>query len=187
VLLVCAHASVRGMPAALAAAFGIQAGNGFYFLLSVLGLATVLLALPGFFLAVQLGGAAYLAWSGVSAIRSTFAGDGPIAGRPLPRTAARPFAQGAVKQLANPKSSFTFFALLPQFMDPAAPILDQSVILAVTAAVIEVPVLALYGWLAALGRGALADPARARWRERLSGSALLGIAGFIVWETAAAG
>ena len=41
--------------------------------------------------------------------------------------------------------------------------------------------------LAALGRGALADPARARWRERLSGSALLGIAGFIVWETAAAG
>jgi len=51
-------------------------------------------------------------------------------------------------QLANPKALLFFLALLPQFIDPAIPVVPQMLILAVTSMLPEFCILTGYGWLA---------------------------------------
>ena len=51
-------------------------------------------------------------------------------------------------QLANPKALLFFLALLPQFIDPAVPVVPQMLILAATSMVPEFCILTGYGWLA---------------------------------------
>jgi threonine/homoserine/homoserine lactone efflux protein len=51
-------------------------------------------------------------------------------------------------QLANPKALLFFLALLPQFIDPATPVVPQMLILAATSMVPEFCILTGYGWLA---------------------------------------
>ena len=88
---------------------------------------------------------------------------------------ARPFLQGVLCQLANPKAVLFFGALMPQFIDPAQPQLLQYLVFAALCFVAEMPVLAGYGWLAAKG-GRLSRSERvALWRERVSGGLLVGV------------
>jgi homoserine/homoserine lactone efflux protein len=62
-----------------------------------------------------------------------------------PVTAARnSFWNGFVVQIANPKAIVFFAALLPQFINPDAPVLQQIGILAVSSIVIELGVLSIY-------------------------------------------
>src|SRR6185369_8489333 len=65
VLFVMAQGLGRGVKAALAAAAGILAGNGFYFVLSATSLGAVLVASYEVFAVVKWVGAAYLVWLGV--------------------------------------------------------------------------------------------------------------------------
>ena len=51
-------------------------------------------------------------------------------------------------QLANPKALLFFLALLPQFIDPAVPVVPQMLILAATSMLPEFCILTGYGWLA---------------------------------------
>ncbi len=181
VLLVATHASRSGMLAGIKAALGVQAGNAFYLALSALGLSVALARIPGAFLVIQLLGAAYLATIGIRGLLSTFRPQAEGAST-APRLTDAPFVQGAVKQLANPKSSLFFVALLPQFMTPGTGIALQATVLALIATAIELPILCGYSLLAASGQTLLADPARALWRDRFSALALLAIAGWIFRE-----
>jgi threonine/homoserine/homoserine lactone efflux protein len=80
---------------------------------------------------------------------------------------------GAVLQLANPKAILFFTALLPQFIDPAEPLLLQFFILAVTSVVLEFVVLLGYGMLAGRAAVAAQRPELTRWINRVSGSLLV--------------
>jgi homoserine/homoserine lactone efflux protein len=64
-------------------------------------------------------------------------------------------------------------SILPQFIDPRAPLGRQIAILGVTSVVAEFFVLAGYGLLAARGAHLARDPRYARLTNRLSGAALL--------------
>jgi homoserine/homoserine lactone efflux protein len=64
---------------------------------------------------------------------------------------------------------------MPQFVQPGHSLVLQYLAFAAICFFSEMPVLALYGWLAARGRGLFAAPQRAVWRERFSGIALMAV------------
>jgi threonine/homoserine/homoserine lactone efflux protein len=54
-----------------------------------------------------------------------------VEGGPMPASPRRILAQGFVVQLLNPKVAIFFLAFFPQFLDPAAPALPQTLALGV--------------------------------------------------------
>jgi homoserine/homoserine lactone efflux protein len=172
VLLVMAHGLKGGWASSLKAALGVQAGNGIYLTLSAVGLGAILAASETLFHAIKWIGAAYLVYLGLRAIANARAAAPTGAREPI---LARPFTQATMSQLANPKSVLFFGALMPQFIQPQNALLPQYLLLAATCFVVEMPVLAFYGWIAARGRGMFTNPRSIAWRERLSGSALVAV------------
>ncbi|HUP92318.1 MAG TPA: LysE family translocator [Solimonas sp.] len=174
VLLTVAHGVKSGWGDSLKAALGVQAGNGIYLLVSAFGMGAILSTSENLFHAVKWIGAAYLVWLGIRTIRSAGRSALVLDGEKAPLL-ARPFQQALMTQLANPKSVLFFGALMPQFIQPGHSLVLQYSIFAAICFFSEMPVLAIYGWLAARGRGLFATPARALWRERLSGGALIAV------------
>ena len=177
VLLSCGQAIARGFRAGFAVILGTQAGNLFYFILSAAGLGAVLMASETAFMVIKYAGAAYLIYLGVRAILAAkAAADAPTQG-PVPMW-RHPFMQGLLNQLANPKSVLFWGAMFPQFVDfrGDGPIL-QFAILAMTAVLIDIIVLAFYAAIAARGGRVMAAGPLAVWRERISGAALIAVGG----------
>ncbi len=173
VLLVASHGVKSGFGASLKAAFGVQAGNGVYFLLSALGLGAILSTSETLFYVVKYLGAAYLIYLGLRIILTAHRAAEPTTG--VEGVLRQPFAQAVLTQLANPKSVLSFGAMMPQFIDPSGNLVLQYVLLATACVVSEVPILAVYGWLASQGRRVLVGSRVAIWRERLSGGALVAV------------
>ncbi len=129
----------QGRRAGLVSWSGTSVGLSFHMLAAALGLSAVLLAVPVAYDAIRLAGAAYLLWLAWTTIRG--AGSNGFAPAALPAVPDRAlFRQGLTASVLNPKVALFYLALFPQFIDPAGPVLMQSVVLglvniAVTAAV----------------------------------------------------
>ena len=174
VLLTVSHGMRSGWGDSIRVALGVQVGNGVYFTLSALGLGAVLQTSETLFHVVKWVGAAYLIYLGLRTIRRAREAAAPLSADAA-RAGARPFQQGVLTQFANPKSVLFFGALMPQFIDPNGPLLLQYVTLAAICFVTEMPVLAGYGWIAAQGRRLTRSERVAVWRERVSGTFLVGV------------
>lgn len=147
-----------------------------------LGLGTLLAATPWALETLRWAGVAYLAGLGVRHLR----GQG-MASPGAPPTAARParvLMRSFAVAVSNPKGYLFFLALLPAFIRPQAPALEQYVGLAVTFAAIDAVVLLAYAGAGALGAAHLGQAAHsARLLDRLSGLALLVMAAALaVWK-----
>ncbi|HET6805954.1 MAG TPA: LysE family translocator [Frateuria sp.] len=175
VLLTASHAMARGTVAGLRVALGIQLANVCYLALSALGVGLLLRAWPPAFHGLKLVGAVYLAWRGSAAVRAAWTAGGSEPGGNA-ATTGRPFTEGLVGQLANPKSIIFFGALLPLFVAPGHALLPQYALLAALCMAIELPVLGAYAAMAAAA-GRLAHSARAvRLRQACSGACLVVVA-----------
>ena len=157
---------------ALASLAGALAANCAIMLLSALGLGALLAASEAAFTVLKVIGAAYLIWLGLR----TFASGTALAGmRTAPRRHSL-FVQGVLVGASNPKSLLFFTAFFPQFIDPAAPVIPQFLVLAATFVFGDLLVLGA----AAFGVGRLAPWLRqahvVRWINRVCGGlfALLG-------------
>ncbi len=84
------------------------------------------------------------------------------------------FIKGCIVQGANPKALIFFTALLPQFLDPVAPLAWQVGILGVTSIAIELVVLTLYAAAAVQARR-WAGPRFAGAIERVGGAFLVAV------------
>jgi threonine/homoserine/homoserine lactone efflux protein len=130
---------VQGRRAGLVSWGGTSVGLSFHMLAAALGLSAVLVTVPIAYDAIRLAGAAYLLWLAWMTIRG--AAGGAFAPAALPAVPDRVlFRQGLASSVLNPKVALFYLALFPQFIDPAGPVLAQSVVLglvniAVTAAV----------------------------------------------------
>ena len=95
------------------------------------------------FTVVKWVGAVYLLVVGIQMVwfRGEPASAPGAAGIPPQRSS---FAMAVITQAANPKALVFFTAILPQFIDPAVPVLPQILILGVSSFVIEVIVLSIY-------------------------------------------
>lgn len=179
---------VRGaLRRTLPAAAGIISANAIYFTLSATSLGAIIAASARFFTIAKWVGAAYLIYLGIKALISARAshavslGDTAPAG---PGDRRRVYLGALTLQLANPKALLFFLALLPQFIDPARPVVSQMLILAATSMLPEFCILLGYGWLAHRAAHASAkfgvSGSMNRWLGWIEGAGLLGCATLVL-------
>jgi threonine/homoserine/homoserine lactone efflux protein len=115
-LYVAARGANEGRAAGIVSALGIGAGTLVHITLVALGLAALLAAVPIAYTIVRIGGAIYLIYLGVRALRSQ-------ALMTLQHVEPAPlwsvFRQGVITNVLNPKVALFFLAFLPQFVDPS--------------------------------------------------------------------
>jgi threonine/homoserine/homoserine lactone efflux protein len=105
-----------GRSRGFAAVAGIIAGGICHVLMTALGISVLIKLVPGAFNALLLAGALYIAWIGISLVRSE-ASFGLHTDVPL-RSRAATFRQGVLTSLLNPKAYLFMLAVFPQFLRP---------------------------------------------------------------------
>ena len=181
--VVVRNALSRGRSAGFATAAGAALGNTSQAAAAGLGLAVLLARWPASALALKWGGAAYLAWLGVSSLwRVVRRADG---GFPLPTGDSRDgftlqqhgtsFRQGLTVNLLNPAITTFYLVVVPSFVPPGA----ARWYFAVLAAIHIVIAFACHGvWTLAFDRlrRFFHQPHARRMLEGATGIALLGLA-----------
>ena len=104
-----------GRRAGFAALAGVVAGGVCHVVMTGLGVSVLLRTVPGAFNALLVAGALYIAWIGVSLIRSDAAFSVAATGD---RSLAATFRQGMLTCLLNPKAYLFMLAIFPQFLRP---------------------------------------------------------------------
>jgi threonine/homoserine/homoserine lactone efflux protein len=166
----------QGWVAGLISLGGVALGFVFYMLCAALGITALVFAVPYAYDALRFAGAAYLLWLAWQAVRP--GGQSPFQVRKLPVDGPKKlFAMGLVTNLLNPKIAMLYLSLLPQFIDPSANVLTQSVALGFT----QIAVSATVNAMIALAAGSIATflGARPFWllaQRWLMGTVLAGLA-----------
>ncbi|PJE31810.1 Threonine/homoserine/homoserine lactone efflux protein [Pseudooceanicola antarcticus] len=158
-MMFCAGQGLRAGPAAAwRASGGVALGGLIHATVAGLGVGSLVAAHPGALQAIRWIGAGYLLWMAWQILRAEAAGPDL---RP-----ARPFRDGLLVNLTNPKVILFILAFVPQFIDAAAPLLPQFLLYGA--------VLSLGGFVVNGLAGALAGLAQARlsgqgvWLRRVS-------------------
>lgn len=174
-MLFCLGQGLRGGPRpALAAALGVSTGVLVHVLVAGLGLAALLAAWPGLFEVIRWFGVGYLVWIAVRTLRTPM---DPVA--PAPIRPRRAFLDAMAVNLLNPKVALFVLALLPQFVDPAAPapVLAQFLTLGAVLSLGGILVNGTVGLSAGgIGRRLARSPGLERWLRRLTSALFLGLA-----------
>ena len=98
---------------------GVATGQAVWTVAAAAGVAALLAASEPAFVALKLAGAAYLVYLGARSLIAALRGSEA----PGPARSGRPFRQGLISNLGNPKMAAFFPALLPQFADSFAGLL----------------------------------------------------------------
>ena len=171
--LVLRSAVSEGRRAGVRCTLGICLGTLTWAAASALGVAALVDRSPLAYDVLRYGGAAYLLWLGLSALRGrsgAHAGSAPL----------RPFRTGLVTNLLNPKIGVFYATLLPAFLRPGDPVLAMSLLLAGIHAVLGFVWLTLLATAADRMSALLAGQTWRRRVERLTGVALLGFGAKVV-------
>lgn len=175
-LYVVSRSLAQGRLAGVASAFGVCLGILVHTALAALGVGAVLRASPELFLALKLGGAAYLAWLGARLLLAP-AKTGIAAAAARRASLASLVWQGIVSNVSNPKIVLFFVAFLPQFVDPASPHATRDLaFLGVLYAALALPVKSAVGLAAgAFSERILHSPTAFAWMNRASGAILIAL------------
>ncbi|MGI3163460.1 LysE family translocator [Pseudooceanicola sp. 200-1SW] len=172
-MMFCAGQGLRAGPgAAWRASAGVALGGLIHATVAGLGVGGLVAAHPQALLAIRWIGAGYLLWMAWQILRAE-GGQGPDL-RP-----ARPFRDGLLVNLTNPKVILFILAFVPQFLTPEAPVLGQFLVMGA--------VLSFGGLIVNGVAGALAGLLQARlggggvWLRRLSAGIFAGLALRLVW------
>ena len=160
-----------GLRGGAAATAGVIVGDQVLMWLAVAGVAALLAAHPAWFKAIQVAGAAYLAWVGLKLIFARSA-EGACPVRIQPHHYAR---QAFFITLLNPKAIVFYMAFFPLFIDPTRHQgLPTFAAMALTiAAITAAYCLALCAFAGAIAQRVRAHQGLARWVQRLAGGLLI--------------
>ena len=123
-LFVMGQAMWRGPRTGTLALAGEQLGYIGWRVLAAFGLGTLAAAFPLAFRALALGGALYLGWLGMQALRHAGAVS-ESGGEPARKPSAHAFRDGVLVALSNPKALVYIVALLPPFVDTHRAVVPQ--------------------------------------------------------------
>ena len=155
-------------------------GVGSVIVLSMLGVAAMVLQYPQLFMLLKLGGGAYLLYLGVQLWRSRGKLAIDLSGSTSKSGRWQLISQGFVTAIANPKGWAFFIALLPPFIDLGKSLLPQLSLLVMVILVVEF--LCLMGY--ALGGKSLGKllqhSANVRLLNRIAGTLMVGVAVWLV-------
>jgi threonine/homoserine/homoserine lactone efflux protein len=167
-----------GRVAGTAALAGIVAGGVGHTILAGLGLGLVLQTVPGLLKLMLLGGSVYLAWIGLSILRSA----SEVGKSALPESRAgsqlATLAQGFMTCMLNPKAYLFMLAVFPQFVRPErGDVAAQIAWMGLLTAVVQVLVYGTVCVVASQSRAWLGTTQRSRvWLARGVGWLLLVVA-----------
>jgi threonine/homoserine/homoserine lactone efflux protein len=174
-MMFCLGTGLKAGPrAGIAASAGVALGCMVHVTVAGLGLGAAIASTPVAFDLIRWAGVAYLLWLALNVLRR--AGNMPQPEAAADATATA-FRRGFLVNLTNPKVILFVLAFLPQFVNPAQPVLPQFLLLG--------SVIATGGFIinGAVGAGAgrltrrLAQATRAkRWLDRLSAAIFAGLA-----------
>jgi threonine/homoserine/homoserine lactone efflux protein len=177
-LLVMTHGAQHGLRRASATMAGCLSALVLMLSVSAAGLGVFLEAWPAMFNALRLIGAAYLVYLGVKAWRAKVdetpdAQSVEAVSKPV-RSPAALYRNGFLVASSNPKAILFAAALLPQFINEAAPKLPQFGILVATFAVIEVSWYLVYAGFGLRIGATLKSRSVAKAFNRLTGGVFVG-------------
>lgn len=172
-MLFCLGQGLRAGPlAALAAAAGVSLGGMVHVAVAGLGLGAAVAAAPWLFEVIRWVGVAYLLWLAHATLRA-----GPARPGLPPVRPGRAFWQGFVVNLTNPKVILFVLAFVPQFVDPARPVLPQFLVFGAVLGFGGMMVNGLVGVFAGgVGQRLLGSAGFARWLGRVSAGVFVALA-----------
>ncbi|HKS72917.1 MAG TPA: LysE family translocator [Terriglobales bacterium] len=177
-LYVLARSLKGGKKVGLASSFGTALGGMGHVIAAAFGISAILAQSAYAFLFVKYLGAAYLAYLG---IRTLFSGDGPmLATVDEVKKAQSPFWQGVLTEVLNPKTALFFLAFIPQFVDHAAPLLPQFILLGATSVALNTSAdLAVVLAAAPLAKRLETSILWRKRQRQVSGAALVGLGSYV--------
>jgi len=156
--------------------FGLILGLWSQLLLVGAGLGALIVASSTAFAAVKWLGVAYLLWLGVAQWRAPAVGLQARSVDPAQAARGSILLRGWVLNTLNPKGTLFMLAVVPQFLDPAQPLLPQYLVIAATLAFTDLVVNAGYTAFAARALAALKSPRQMRWLNRVFGGLFVALA-----------
>jgi threonine/homoserine/homoserine lactone efflux protein len=150
-------------------AVGVSAGQCAWAVATSAGIAALIVASEPAFIALRVFGAAYLVFLGVQALWRAIAGVEPS--KTVLLTRRRPFRQGLISNLGNPKMAVFFPSLLPQFADSFAGLLALGMVFAA----MTVTWLTAYAFAVAKAGDVLRRPRTRRFIDAAVGVVLTGL------------
>ncbi len=152
---------------------GVACANAAYFTLSATGISALILASSTLFSAIKWLGVAYLIWLGLQVIFSSASGFAIGSGDRERKSATQVFMRGFIVEMANPKALLYFAALLPQFIDPTQPVLQQFLLYGALTFLIDFIVYTGYSLLASVSTRSGLKPIVTKWINRVAGGILI--------------
>ena len=172
-LLMLSNSIGNGFRRSVATAAGDLSANFLQMIVASVGLVGVIQSSREFFIIVKWAGVAYLVYLGLKQFFSK-SDNQPRLGRDK-RSRNALYWQGFVTSAANPKAVIFFAALFPQFINPAAPLMRQFVVLSSTYIMIDGIFLCCYGKFADWISHKFYSSS-GRYLNKVSGSFLIGAA-----------
>ncbi|QOQ74697.1 MULTISPECIES: LysE family transporter [Pseudomonas] len=160
-------------------AIGLQLGLAMQIAVVAGGLGAILAASSNAFYAIKWFGVAYLVYLAIKqwrALPMDMSEDAAI--RPIGKPLAMMF-RGFLVNASNPKALVFMLAVLPQFVDPHAPLLIQYLILGATMISVDMIVMAGYTGLASKVLRLLRTPKQQKRMNRTFAGLFVGAAGFL--------
>jgi len=157
-------------------ALGVGTGQCGWAFATSAGLAALLVASEPVFRALRWFGAAYLIYLGLQSLLRSLRRDG--VGGLEPRTRTRPYRQGVLSNLGNPKMAIFFSSLLPQFAHSFAGLLALGLVFAA----MTVTWLSAYAFAVAKAGEVLRRPRIRRAIDAVVGVALVAFGGRLATE-----
>lgn len=157
--------------------FGMQVGIALQLAIVGAGLGAVLATSTMAFTALKWLGVAYLCYLGAKQWRAPAE---PVhLGEARGGGAGTLFTQGFLVNATNPKATVFFLAVLPQFIDPARPLLAQYLAVVATLTAVDLVVMSGYTLFAAKFLRLLRTPRQIRLVNRLFGGLFVGAAALL--------
>ncbi|MGA9702017.1 LysE family transporter [Pseudomonas sp.] len=160
-------------------AIGLQLGLAMQIAVVAGGLGAILAASSTAFYAIKWFGVAYLVYLAVKQWRALpldMADDASV--RPIGKPMAMMF-RGFLVNASNPKALVFMLAVLPQFVNPQAPLVSQYLIIGVTMISVDMIVMAGYTGLASKVLRLLRTPKQQKRMNRTFAGLFVGAAGFL--------
>ncbi|TLX58814.1 homoserine/homoserine lactone efflux protein [Stutzerimonas nosocomialis] len=160
-------------------AIGLQLGLALQIAIVAAGVGAVLATSALAFSLIKWFGVAYLVWL---AIKQWQAVPTELLDSDAPRPIGRPLSlvmRGFLVNASNPKAVVFMLAVLPQFIDPQRPLLEQYLVIGATMVAVDLIVMAGYTGLAARVLRMLRTPRQQRLMNRTFASLFVGAAALL--------
>ncbi len=166
----------------LSATSGVMAGGVFHTLFGAFFVGVITKLTPSLITVILFSGAAYMAWIGVTLVRSSITVDD--LGNRSSASQWLAFRQGFMTCVLNPKAYVFVLAVYPVFIQPRfGPVWSQALVMGVLTAFTQ---LGIYGGLALLAAKSrdllISNPTVTIWIGRVAGIVFIGVAALTVWH-----